>query len=109
MINKLQVETAIAKWPGLYQDQTGNLFYGMPVSQVPSQLRECGWKNVSRLDESDFRKMGLEILTARYVGGVKPYVDRVRPKQFCRVVKIEKSIMLSTNPEVKYLSSGRFN
>lgn len=70
---------AIMKWPGRYETDTGQRFWGMPVSEVPSQLIREGWRNVSHLDESDFRDMGLLIVTARYVGGT-------RPKRFCRVV-----------------------
>ena len=79
MLNAQAVVKAIMEWPGRYEDENGNIFEGMPVSQVPSQLRDCRWRNVSHLDASDFRKMGLEIVTARYVGGVKK-------KRFCRVV-----------------------
>jgi hypothetical protein len=79
MITKEDVVAAILKWPGLYQRYDGTTFKGMPVSQVPAQLIQNGWRRVSRLDESDFRKMGLEIVTARYVGGA-------RPKRFCAVV-----------------------
>jgi hypothetical protein len=67
------------KWPGRYQTQAGANFWGMPVSQVPAQLRECGWRNTSRLDEHDLRDLGLVVVTARYVQGA-------RPKKFCRVV-----------------------
>lgn len=73
------VRKAIMKWPGLYEDETGNQFLGMPVSQVPSQLIQCGWRNVSHLDQYDFKALGLEIRTARYVGGV-------HKKRFCEVV-----------------------
>jgi hypothetical protein len=73
------VKAAILKWPGLYETKTGEKFYGMPVSQVPSQLVDAGWRNVSRLDGSDFSAMGLRIVTARYVGGA-------HAKRFCDVV-----------------------
>jgi hypothetical protein len=73
------VRSAVLRWPGLYEDPLGRRFMGMPVSQAPKQLIECGWRNVSRLDKCDFEKMGLEIVTARYVGGVKP-------KKFCDVI-----------------------
>lgn len=74
-----EVIKSILKWPGRYEDTSGRVFLGMPVSQVPSQLIQTGWKNVSRLDRSDFEKLGLGIVEARYVGGV-------RPKKFCWVV-----------------------
>lgn len=73
------VISAILRWPGLYETDAGARFHGMPVSEVPKQLRDCGWRNVSSLDEHDLRKIGLSIVTARYVGGVSP-------KRFCRVV-----------------------
>jgi hypothetical protein len=73
------VKKAIMEWPGLYETAEGRRFQGMPVSQIPSQLVACRWRNVSRLDEFDLRDMGLEIVTARYVGGA-------HAKKFCRVV-----------------------
>jgi hypothetical protein len=79
ILNADAVRAAIMKWPGRYQSEDGAEFLGMPVSQVPAQLIECGWRNVSRLDESDLRRMGLMVETARYIGGA-------RAKRFCRVV-----------------------
>lgn len=73
------VHAAIMRWPGHYETKDGHKFQGMPVSQVPRQLIDCGWRNVSHLDASDFMMMGLEIVTARYIGGA-------RPKRFCDVV-----------------------
>lgn len=78
-LSKEAVIKAILEWPCRYETEDGIIFLGLPVSQVPAQLICCGWKNVSRLDTSDFMKLGLEVVTARYVGGV-------RPKKFCRVV-----------------------
>ena len=85
MLTKEKVIEAICKWPGRYQTYDGREFAGMPVSQVPSQLRDCGWRNVSRLDRSDFQALGLEVVQARYVGGA-------RPKRFCDVVVAKELI-----------------
>lgn len=74
-----KVKDAILKWPGRYSTADGTIFQGMPVSQVASQLRDCGWRNVPRLDSGYLEDMGLEIVEARYVGGA-------RPKKFCQVV-----------------------
>jgi hypothetical protein len=73
------VVAAIMRWPGLYEDEAGRRFKGMPVSQVPSQLIHCGWRNVSHLDESNLEAIGCIVVTARYIGGA-------HPKRFCRVV-----------------------
>ena len=78
-LTKDNVVSAILRWPGLYETATGRRFKGMPVSEIPRQLRECGWRNTSHLDEIDLREIGLEIVEARYVGGA-------RPKRFCLVV-----------------------
>lgn len=78
-LDKSAVVKSILEWPGRYETEAGRVFLGMPVSEVPKQLRSSGWKNVSRLDRSDFRSLGLEIVTARYVGGA-------RAKRFCDVV-----------------------
>jgi hypothetical protein len=82
-LDKAEVIGAILEWPGLYETEGGDLLLGMPVSQVPSQLINCHWRNVSRIDESDLKRMGLEIVTARYVGGCSP-------KRFCRVAVAER-------------------
>ena len=73
------VKAAILQWPGRYQSQQGAEFLGCPVSEVPARLRDAGWRNVSRVDESELQRLGLSVVTARYVGGV-------RPKRFCAVV-----------------------
>jgi hypothetical protein len=79
MLTKQAIIKAVLNWPGRYQTEAGGKFWGMPVSEVPKQLRETGWRNVSHLDEYDLKKLGCVIVTARYVGGV-------HPKRFCRVV-----------------------
>lgn len=85
-LNATIVRSAILQRPGLYETPEGRRFAGMPVSQVPSQLRTCGWRNVSHLDECSLgpRGLGLEIVNARYVGGTCP-------KQFCRVVVAQEA------------------
>lgn len=79
MITAVDVKKAILKWPGRYQTPKGGTFEGMPVSQIAQQLRDCGWRNVPRIDAYDLRKMGLIIVNARYVGGA-------HAKRFCDVV-----------------------
>lgn len=79
ILDKAEVERCVMTWPKLYETEDGSKFQGAPVSEVPARLRDNGWKNVSRFDEFDLKKMGVKIVTARYVGGV-------RPKRFCRVV-----------------------
>lgn len=83
-LTKDQVQSAIMRWPGWYETESGERFQGMPVSQLPKQLIDCGWRNVSRLDRSDFRALGLEVVSARYVGGA-------RPKRFCDVVIAQRT------------------
>lgn len=70
---------AVLAWPCSYETEAGDKFIGCPVSEIPKRLREEGWRNVPRLDRHDLQKLGLTIVTARYVGGV-------RPKRFCDVV-----------------------
>lgn len=79
MLTADAVKAAILKWPGRYETKSGETFLAVPVSQMASQLRDAGWRNVSRLDEHDFRALGLRVVEARYTGGV-------RPKRFCTVV-----------------------
>lgn len=76
-----EIKAAILKWPGRYETEAGEVFLGCPVSQLPSQLRDAGWRNIGR-DYSDFyalKDYGLRVVRARYVGGA-------RPKRFCDVV-----------------------
>ena len=81
-LNAAAVKAAIMTWPGLYETRDGVKFKGSPVSQVPHQLCENGWRNVSRLDEYDLKELGLQIVEARYIGGASP-------KRFCQVVIAE--------------------
>jgi hypothetical protein len=74
-----EVRAAIMQWAGLYQTEQGAEFRGAPVSEVPARLRDAGWRNVSRVDESELQALGLRIVRARYVGGA-------RPKRLCQVV-----------------------
>lgn len=75
-----EVKKAILKWPGRYQTPKGMNFKGMLVSKIPTQLRDCGWRNVSQLsDRHTLERLGLKVTRARYVGGA-------RPKEFCDVV-----------------------
>jgi len=83
-ITKTDIIEAIEKWPGLYETSTGRRFRGMPVSQISAQLRECGWRCVPFYDSYEVRKLGLEVVEARYVGGV-------HPKRFCLVVVLKES------------------
>ncbi|MDX2277749.1 MAG: hypothetical protein NW206_20040 [Hyphomonadaceae bacterium] len=62
-----------------YEDTSGKVWIGAPVSEIASRLRDNGWRNVGRIDASDLRKLGLTVLSARYVSGV-------RAKRFCDVV-----------------------
>jgi hypothetical protein len=73
------VKKSIMEWPSIYQDKDGNKYWAMPVSEVPKQLRDTGWKNVPRLNHYDFKKMGLKVVEARYIQGA-------RPKRYCDVV-----------------------
>lgn len=73
------IRDAVRMWPYKYQTEEGTTFIGLPVSQVPSALREAGWRNVPRVDGSDCDKLGLKIVRARYVGGACP-------KRYCDVV-----------------------
>ena len=76
-----EIKAAILEWPGRYETETGEVFLGCPVSQLPSQMRDAGWRNIGR-DYSDFyalKDYGLRIVRARYVGGAQP-------KRFCDVI-----------------------
>jgi hypothetical protein len=80
ILDQAEIRKAIMAWPGLYESRDGVQFFGMPVSQIPAQLRAEGWRNVAQFnDRRTLEKMGLMIEEARYVGGV-------RPKSFCNVV-----------------------
>lgn len=73
------VKAAIMKWPGRYETEEGRQIWGVPVSGLATALREAGWRNVPPFDSYECKKMGLEVVSARYVGGA-------RPKRFCEGV-----------------------
>jgi hypothetical protein len=80
VLDNAGVIEAIMNWPGLYETEDGEQFKGSPVSEVPRRLLDVGWRNVSHLDdEHEMTRLGLRVVTARYVGGA-------RAKRFCRVV-----------------------
>jgi len=64
---------------GIYETAEGRKIVGATVGDARKALIEAGFRNVSRLDDRDFRSMGFEIVTARYIGGA-------RPKRFCPVL-----------------------
>ncbi len=55
--------------PGLYQTEAGRKFIGQAVSCVGSALTGAGFRGLSKVDARDLRALGLEIVTARYIGG----------------------------------------
>jgi hypothetical protein len=79
MLTKEKVIEAINQWPCLYETREGRKIIGETVSGMPGKLRECGWKKVSSMGEYEFKKLGLEIVEARYIGGA-------HPKKFCSVI-----------------------
>jgi len=70
-ITKQAVIAAILAWPSLYESQSGRKFFGWTVSGMPQRLREEGWRRVN-MGKRDFENLGLEIVVARYIGGVRP-------------------------------------
>ena len=77
-LDSAAVKQAILQWPALYEMRDGHQFLGQSVSATPRALIDAGWKNVSRLNEYDFKDMGLEIVDAQYVGGARPTGKFVR-------------------------------
>lgn len=85
MISKEQILAALLKggcWH--YLTEGGMEFIGCPVSRVPNVMRKAGWRHLGRhwSDRSTLKEYGLTVVTARYVGGV-------RPKRFCDVVVVK--------------------
>lgn len=72
MMTKEHIHKAIDVWAHRYADKDGNLFIGVKLSDLKTNLRSNGWKNVSRLDMSDVKNLGVEVVTAQYVGGARP-------------------------------------
>jgi hypothetical protein len=70
-----KVRAAIMSWPNWpqhYETGGGRRFYGMPVALIPDLLAACGWESVQHLGERGLAKMGLTIVSARYVGSAHP-------------------------------------
>jgi hypothetical protein len=82
---KEAIENAIRKQHNRYETTAGQTFIALPVSQIPSALRDIGYKNVSRdfADAYELRKFGLQIGEARYISGA-------RPKRFCLCVLVDR-------------------
>ena len=78
-VTKADVMRAILHCSYRYQLEDGRVIKAIPVSEVGAALIANGWRNVSRIDCSDLRAIGFEILVARYVAGA-------RPKRFCNVI-----------------------
>ena len=65
------VSAAIDSWPCWYETRTGKAILAARLADIKKEMVEAGWRNVSRLDESDLKKMGFKIAEAQYIGGVK--------------------------------------
>lgn len=66
-----------------YTDAAGTTYRAARPDDLTTALRERGWKNLGRLDIFDYKKLGFQIVTARYTQGARPG----RP---CDVVVLEK-------------------
>lgn len=73
----------------LYENEEGDTFKAFRPDELNQRLRWKGWKNNSRTDEDDYKKMGLRVEYARYIGGA-------RAKKFCYVVALPKRAHLDS-------------
>ena len=55
----------------IYETADGRRFKGNRLDDVKTEMRVHGWKNVSRIDADDAKALGLTVVEARYMSGVK--------------------------------------
>lgn len=77
---KNAISEAIDSYPNWYENRNGKAILAARLADIKQELRQNGWRNVSRLDESDVEKMGFKTTEAQYIGGVR------KTGRFCKVV-----------------------
>lgn len=71
-ITAADITAAIAKRHFPYALTDGSTVSACAVSEVADALRDNGWRRVGRFDRFDIRDLGLKVVSAQYVGGVRP-------------------------------------
>lgn len=67
------VKKALEGWGGArYADRNGKEYRAGRLADVKSEMISNGWKNVSRLDESDLENLGFQIIEGTYTQGARP-------------------------------------
>lgn len=69
-----------SRYSHYYMLHDGTVVRGLRPADVNKHLIDSGWRNVSRLDERDYKKLGFGTAIAEYIGGA-----RVTGK-FCPIV-----------------------
>lgn len=81
---KAGIQAALEKSVTRYTDRQGRVYRANRLEDVKAQMREMGWRNISRLDEIDCRAAGF-----KFVEGF--YTLRARQvKRYCSVMVLEE-------------------
>jgi hypothetical protein len=64
---------AAGQWACRYETETGEVFLGRILEETKRDMVADGWEGISgyRLDSSDCQQLGIRIVRARYIGGVR--------------------------------------
>lgn len=74
------IRKGLESWSHLYITKEGRKVKANRLAEVKTQMREAGWRNVSRIDERECQRLGFEVVNAYYG-------QRARTvKRFCDVV-----------------------
>ena len=63
---KAGIQAALEKSVCRYVDRQGRVYHANRLEDVKRQMREMGWRNVSRLDEYDCKQAGFKFVEAYY-------------------------------------------
>ncbi len=93
------IRKGIERWPSMYITASGRRVIAARLADIKSQMRQLGWKNVSRIDEIDCRESGLEVVSAYY--GQRAYIK----KRFCDVVVLREA---SASTDAREMTSDEY-
>ena len=70
---KKAILDAVAQWPSRYETESGEVFMGRLLEDAKSDMIRKGWRGISgwRLDADDVKQLGIRVVRARYIGGVR--------------------------------------
>ena len=77
---KAGIQAALEKSACRYTDRQGNTWLANRLEDVKREMRDSGWRNVSRLDEIDCRSAGFKFTEAYYAARAR------KVERYCSVM-----------------------